>query len=427
MENGSQQTEPSEAIKKWVGKKSSLTVPPPRFRIDDDDEGNRRVDKSLTLLTLGMVKMLRESPDGSLFLGEVAKTLRVNQKRRVYDVTNVLEGIGLIEKTGKNHVRWIGEELTSESCRGTARQIGMHIKERRKLELREAWFDAKLQRMRKNVELVLKDARARSYLYVTSDDLTRVLPFERRHMLILCSDYPSPGKQSTAEPFPSQSSMIYRRMQRVLKVRTKQRDQPLDMLLLQTPDGACYTRPSRRAAIFREDPASYVRLDMNEEQLWKIGDQQSPTNGTEGPDNGATASEELREEKKPEGQEDGSKDECDDDAEEEELRRERQRMELARLLLDERTDRTGYSQYQARQWSTKEQETERGDFSTPFILLELKRYGGYPVALTEDDGVHELFDLPYPSGGCEELIGKVKEEPPEDSTDVQPSATIQPT
>lgn len=28
------------------------------------------------------------------------------QKRRIYDITNVLEGIGLIEKQSKNHIRW---------------------------------------------------------------------------------------------------------------------------------------------------------------------------------------------------------------------------------------------------------------------------------------------------------------------------------
>lgn len=28
------------------------------------------------------------------------------KKRRIYDVTNVLEGIGLIHKTSKNHMGW---------------------------------------------------------------------------------------------------------------------------------------------------------------------------------------------------------------------------------------------------------------------------------------------------------------------------------
>lgn len=30
------------------------------------------------------------------------------QKRRIYDITNVLEGINLIQRYKKNHVRWIG-------------------------------------------------------------------------------------------------------------------------------------------------------------------------------------------------------------------------------------------------------------------------------------------------------------------------------
>jgi hypothetical protein len=34
------------------------------------------------------------------------KVLNV-QKRRIYDITNVLEGINLIERFKKNHVRWI--------------------------------------------------------------------------------------------------------------------------------------------------------------------------------------------------------------------------------------------------------------------------------------------------------------------------------
>ncbi|KFP19672.1 Transcription factor E2F4, partial [Egretta garzetta] len=37
-----------------------------------------------------------------------ADTLAVRQKRRIYDITNVLEGIGLIEKKSKNSIQWKG-------------------------------------------------------------------------------------------------------------------------------------------------------------------------------------------------------------------------------------------------------------------------------------------------------------------------------
>lgn len=30
------------------------------------------------------------------------------QKRRIYDITNVLEGIGYIEKISKNKIKWVG-------------------------------------------------------------------------------------------------------------------------------------------------------------------------------------------------------------------------------------------------------------------------------------------------------------------------------
>lgn len=67
--------------------------------------GQSRYDSSLGLLTKKFVHILRGSPGKSLDLNRAAQELGV-QKRRIYDITNVLEGIGLIQKEGKNHVAW---------------------------------------------------------------------------------------------------------------------------------------------------------------------------------------------------------------------------------------------------------------------------------------------------------------------------------
>lgn len=45
---------------------------------------------------------------GAVDLNEAALQLNV-QKRRIYDITNVLEGIGLIEKRSKNVIAWRNE------------------------------------------------------------------------------------------------------------------------------------------------------------------------------------------------------------------------------------------------------------------------------------------------------------------------------
>ncbi|KAI9317948.1 E2F/DP family winged-helix DNA-binding domain-containing protein [Dichotomocladium elegans] len=66
-----------------------------------------RYDSSLGLLTKKFIALLRSSSHGDLDLNRAATQLKV-QKRRIYDITNVLEGIRLIEKNSKNHVRWIG-------------------------------------------------------------------------------------------------------------------------------------------------------------------------------------------------------------------------------------------------------------------------------------------------------------------------------
>ncbi|KAI3973425.1 hypothetical protein MKW92_040918 [Papaver armeniacum] len=51
------------------------------------------------------INLIKHAEDGILDLNNAADTLEV-QKRRIYDITNVLEGIGLIEKKLKNRIRW---------------------------------------------------------------------------------------------------------------------------------------------------------------------------------------------------------------------------------------------------------------------------------------------------------------------------------
>lgn len=53
------------------------------------------------------MSLLKHADAGLMDLNTASERLGV-RKRRVYDITNVLEGIGLIEKTTKNVVQWKG-------------------------------------------------------------------------------------------------------------------------------------------------------------------------------------------------------------------------------------------------------------------------------------------------------------------------------
>ncbi|NWH81677.1 E2F6 factor, partial [Piaya cayana] len=80
-----------------------------------------RFDVSLVYLTRQFMELLRVAPDGVLDLNQVATVLGV-RKRRVYDITNVLDGIRLIRKRSKNRIEWIGSNLSHLAARPSEQQ-----------------------------------------------------------------------------------------------------------------------------------------------------------------------------------------------------------------------------------------------------------------------------------------------------------------
>ena len=73
----------------------------------EDDNQRGRKENGLVELTKKFIDLLKEAHEQTLDLNEAVMTLKV-QKRRIYDITNVLEGIGLIKKVSKNNIRWDG-------------------------------------------------------------------------------------------------------------------------------------------------------------------------------------------------------------------------------------------------------------------------------------------------------------------------------
>ncbi|CAG10438.1 unnamed protein product, partial [Tetraodon nigroviridis] len=98
-----------------------------------------RYDTSLGLLTKKFVGLIAESPDGVLDLNWATEVLEV-QKRRIYDITNVLEGVQLIRKKSKNHIQWLVGDVF-EGGAGGGQKAGALRKELGDLERAEKCLD----------------------------------------------------------------------------------------------------------------------------------------------------------------------------------------------------------------------------------------------------------------------------------------------
>ncbi|GFT47642.1 transcription factor E2F2 [Nephila pilipes] len=69
-----------------------------------------RYDTSLGQLTKKFLKLLSDATDGIINLNAACTRLAV-PKRRLYDITNVLEGIGLIQKKSRNNIQYMGRSI----------------------------------------------------------------------------------------------------------------------------------------------------------------------------------------------------------------------------------------------------------------------------------------------------------------------------
>ncbi|CAG8570960.1 778_t:CDS:2 [Gigaspora margarita] len=138
--------------------------------------GSCRYDSSLGLLTKKFVCLLKEAKDGDLDLNTAATALKV-QKRRIYDITNVLEGIGLIEKNTKNHVRWKGTQLQSASS--LRQNYKSKIEELRAANATLETERLELEKANQNVDINIKNIYEtdESFVFVNKSEIEKINAF----------------------------------------------------------------------------------------------------------------------------------------------------------------------------------------------------------------------------------------------------------
>ncbi|WOL12740.1 transcription factor E2FB-like [Canna indica] len=184
--------------------------------------GTCRYDSSLGLLTKKFINLLKHAQDGILDLNNAAETLEV-QKRRIYDITNVLEGIGLIEKKLKNKIRWKGNDNTGSG--EVDNNISILQTEVEKLGLQERSLDDQISEMQERLRVLTEDENSQRWLYVTEDDI-KTLPCFQNETLIAIK---APHGTTVEVPDPDEAGEYPQRRYRVVLRSTMG---PIDVYLV---------------------------------------------------------------------------------------------------------------------------------------------------------------------------------------------------
>ncbi|EFJ09877.1 hypothetical protein SELMODRAFT_229421 [Selaginella moellendorffii] len=142
-----------------------------------------RYDSSLGLLTKKFINLIDQAEDGVLDLNNAADTLHV-QKRRIYDITNVLEGIGLIEKKLKNRIRWkgLGLSVADSDSTGLLSSLQSEVDD---LHAQEESLDEKIRAMREKLKTMCEDVSNQQWLYVTEDDIKGLPCFQNETLIAI--------------------------------------------------------------------------------------------------------------------------------------------------------------------------------------------------------------------------------------------------
>ncbi|KAM8966403.1 transcription factor E2F3 [Pelodytes ibericus] len=192
----------AEGLKTPKGKGRASTLCPDSPKTPKSPLEKTRYDTSLGLLTKKFIQLLSQSSDGVVDLNRAAEVLKV-QKRRIYDITNVLEGIHLIKKKSKNNIQWMGCSLPDDGgnmvrCQGLSKELSELTQEEKKL-------DELIQNCTLDLKLLTEDSENQRLAYVTYQDIRKISGLKDQTVIVVRA----PPETRLEVPDPVESLQIH--------------------------------------------------------------------------------------------------------------------------------------------------------------------------------------------------------------------------
>ena len=144
-----------------------------------------RQENSLGELTTNFIDYVKTKGLELININEIVKKLKV-KKRRIYDITNVLEGIGYIKKLGKNQIKWIKADFLKENIiLNNNNEDSNKINKFLELKKENDKLDLFLKEINLEFEKINEKPETKNYAYVTYDDLKNLADNNNNKMIAI--------------------------------------------------------------------------------------------------------------------------------------------------------------------------------------------------------------------------------------------------
>ena len=157
---------------------------------NDQDEDNSKFGKqenSLSQLTQNFLNYIKMKGRIRISINDLVEDLNV-KKRRIYDITNVLQGIGYLEKKGKNEILWIKDnnciniQNPNNNIISSYSQLKQELDE---LKSQNENIEENMNKYREEFKLISQKNEFPKYGYITFDDITELSLNEKVNFMII--------------------------------------------------------------------------------------------------------------------------------------------------------------------------------------------------------------------------------------------------
>ena len=147
-------------------------------------------ENSLGQLTKNFINYIKTTGKKSININDLVNELSV-KKRRIYDITNVLQGIGFLQKSGKNEIIWtktINNKSKSKKKSSNTKKVNQSNKQKSNIEILEQEkfeLDIEINSFKDEFNSIAKKEEFPKYGYVTMDDLKELSINDKLNLVLI--------------------------------------------------------------------------------------------------------------------------------------------------------------------------------------------------------------------------------------------------